>query len=216
MKFISFRRYYLDKYLTGTSFHGRVLDIGGKKDKKRGHFRPPMEKVESWEYLNIDASTNPEYICSVENIPVNNDYFNMIVLTEVLEHLENPEAALKECFRVLQDNGTLIATMPFLYPLHADPFDFQRWLPAKINKEFRDAGFRIHKLTPMGGIIAVLFDILNVYANSKRVNFLFRFIRKLFILLSPLLLKLDEKIELKEKISTGFYIEAKKYAHILD
>jgi len=210
MKFISFRRYYLDKYLSGASFHGKILDIGGKKEQKRGSFRPPMEKVVSWEYLNIDTSTNPDYSCSVEDIPVEDKHFDMIVLTEVLEHLENPPAALKECFRILQDNGTMIATMPFLYPLHADPCDFQRWLPEKINKEFGDAGFKVCKLIPMGGIIAVLFDILNVYVNSKRVNFLFKFIRKLSILLSPLLLKLDAKIQLKDKINTGFYIEAKK------
>jgi len=41
----SFRRYYLDQFLLGTEFYGNVLDLGGKKEQKRGGFHPPLGKV---------------------------------------------------------------------------------------------------------------------------------------------------------------------------
>ncbi len=53
---ITFTRHYLDQFLMETNFFGKVLDIGGKKENKRGKFVPPIEKVESWEYLNTDPS----------------------------------------------------------------------------------------------------------------------------------------------------------------
>jgi len=109
---ITFRRHYLDKFLSGTRFYGRVLDIGGKKENKRGQFRPPLDKVENWEYLNIDETTNPDYFCSAESIPVKDETFDMVLMTEVLEHLEHPELVLAEAHRVLKKKGVLVATMP--------------------------------------------------------------------------------------------------------
>jgi hypothetical protein len=54
---LTFRRYYVDTLLSATDFSGRVLDIGGKKEKKRGQFRPHLDQVEKWEYLNINPET---------------------------------------------------------------------------------------------------------------------------------------------------------------
>jgi len=210
MKFISFRRYYLDKMLSDTVFLGKVLDVGGKKNNPRGSFRPPIEGVESWEYLNIDSSTGPDYFAFAEDIPVRSNYFDMVVMTEVIEHLDNPETVLRECFRVLRDNGRLIISAPFLYPIHADPYDFQRWTPEKIKKEFQAIGFKIDKMIPMGGIIAVTLDMVNIYLDALRLGFFVKSIKRLLALLAPLALFLDAKVRLKETITTGFFIAARK------
>ena len=68
---ITFRRMYLDEWLERSKplMHGKVLDIGGKKDNKRGNFRPPIEKVSSWEYVNIDKIT-AKYDNGVFNVSV--------------------------------------------------------------------------------------------------------------------------------------------------
>lgn len=90
-----------------------------------------MDKIESWEYLNIDESTNPDYLCSADNIPVDDNTFDIVMLAEVIEHLENPIAVLNECYRVLKKDGKIVVTIPFLNALHADPYDFQRWTDVK-------------------------------------------------------------------------------------
>ena len=56
MSFISFRRYYLDHELDENKqiFKGRVLDIGGKKDNRRGSFVPPYEQVDEWVFLRSE------------------------------------------------------------------------------------------------------------------------------------------------------------------
>ena len=42
----------------------------------------------------------------------NNEIFDMILMLEVLEHVENPLNVSKEVFRVLKKGGTLIAQVP--------------------------------------------------------------------------------------------------------
>ncbi|MCS7231652.1 MAG: class I SAM-dependent methyltransferase [Elusimicrobiota bacterium] len=214
--FISFRRYYIDKMLLNFQFYGKVLDVGGKKINKRGNFVPPENKVEVWHYLNIDSSTNPDFCCSAEHIPVEDGYYDIVIITEVLEHLENPDIVLKECYRVLKKNGKIVVTIPFLYPLHKDPYDYQRWLPDKINKEFLSVGFKNIEILPMGGLFAVLFDLffISITTASKNPDTLMKKIMKNKFILSFLvnLFKiLDEKFNYKSKhITTGYFIIGEK------
>jgi len=215
MAMITFRRYYLDEVLTKTHFHGKVLDVGGKKENKRGIFRPPLDNVDAWEYLNIDGSTNPDYHCDASDIPVADSSFDTLLLTEVLEHLKEPEDVLRECYRVLKKGGNLIITMPFLYPVHADPYDFQRWTDVGIGRNLEKIGFKDIKIEPMGGLFAVLYDLLyaslgSASKNSRAIKnrvanrFLMPFLAKMFLLL-------DQKYIYKSRtITTGYYVNAFK------
>ena len=219
MIMVTFRRHYLDKILQRTDFFGDVLDVGGKKENKRGLFRPPINKVNSWKYLNIDPLTKPDYCCSAEKIPVSESVFDIVLMTEVLEHLQNPEVVLKEIHRVLRKEGKLIATMPFLYPIHSDPNDYQRWTPQKIRVEIERGGFSIDQIVPMGSLFAVYFDLLHIsfgIASKKRKSIKNRLINK-FIMppLAHLFMLLDNAYEYKNKqITTGFYFVGKKSKHI--
>ena len=212
---ITFRRYHLDMVLFGVDFRGSVLDLGGKKENKRGNFRPPLNKVESWKYLNIDASTNPDYCCSAEDIDIDDEAFDFVLMAEVLEHLENPSKVLQESYRIIKHSGKLIATMPFLYPVHADPYDYQRWTPEKIRLEFEKAGFFIEKIVPMGGVFSVAYDLIYVsltMASKDRDSYKNKVIRKLFMpVLAKVFFWLDSRYIYKSsRITTGYFIEANK------
>ncbi len=210
MKLRKFRRYYLDVILSETEFKGRVLDIGGKKIKSRGDFSPPVEKVDSWQYLNIDASTEPDYLCPADNIPVENNYFDTILMTEVLEHLKNTESVLKELYRVLKNGGSLIASIPFLSAIHMHTNDFQRWTGRKIQMEFEKAGFHVEKIESMGGIFAVVTDMALTYTGNNPTFINKKLIEKIIRLSLPLFLCLDKRAKSKDRITTGFFIRARK------
>ncbi|MGR3292437.1 MAG: methyltransferase domain-containing protein [Candidatus Scalindua sp.] len=158
------RRELLDRFLVEQQhlMTGTVLDIGGKKESKRGAFRPPLTQVESWRYANIDESTQPDYLCSAEALPLEDNSVDVFLMCEVLEHLENPELVLDEAFRILRPGGYGLLTMPFLYPIHADPFDFQRWTDTKLRTVLKNIGFEVTQLSPMGGTLAVVFDLAYV------------------------------------------------------
>jgi len=217
MSFLTFRRYYLDQMLLSQKYYGKVLDVGGKKDNKRGVFRPALENVKSWEYLNIDVDTNPDYCCSADTIPVEDECFDMVLLNEVLEHLEDPKSVLQECYRVVKKGGMMIISMPFLYAIHADPYDFQRWTDVKLKQELQHAGFSYEHISvkPMGSLFAVIYDLLYVSVNNASndsQSLKNKLLRKVFLpLLKQMFLFLDKRYSYKSKfITTGYYVTAQK------
>lgn len=215
MVFVSCRRYYIDECFSKIKFFGKVLDIGGKKHKKRGSFRPPLENIESWRYLNVSKATGPDYCCCAENIPIENEYFDMVVMAEVLEHLKDPAIVLKEIYRILKKEGKVIASMPFLFPMHADPEDYQRWTPEKIKIEFEKNGFVIEKIEPMGNVFAVIYDLLCMsfsVSGNKQVSFVDKIFDKYIkSFVSKIFLFLDKNYKHKTGIiTTGYFIVAHK------
>jgi len=199
-----------------TKFFGDVLDVGGKKSNRRGEFQPPIDMVGSWRYANLDLESEPDIFCNAENIPVKSGSFDMVVLGEIIEHLENPQRVLRECRRVLKKNGEIVATIPFLYPIHPDPYDYQRWTPSRINKEFSIAGFEVERIEHMGSIYSVLFDILR-YGFVKSRNRATIRNRLFWRFCLPLVRKMCSYLDAgciykSEWITTGFYVSGKKLA----
>jgi SAM-dependent methyltransferase len=209
LKFITCRRHILDKMLNQVSFYGKVLDVGGLKESKRGDFNPPYEKVESWEYANVSEESQPDYLCSAESIPAQDDLFDWIVFCEVLEHLENPFIVLDEIQRIIKKDGKFLISVPFLYPYHADPDDFQRWTKSKLEAELSKRNFVIEEFTPMGGIWCVVFDLFDRYLISKRSFFPKKF-RKFIRRIHKLFLYWDKKTDMQERITSGFFIIARQ------
>lgn len=213
----TFRRTFLDDALTAhlDLFRGRVLDVGGKKVRKRGRFRPDAAPASSWEYLNLDAESEPDIVAPAEAIPVEDGRFDAVMLSEVLEHLPDPAAVLAEVGRVLGPGGCVVATMPFLFPVHGDPDDYQRWTPSKLRTEFAAAGLRVDEVTPMGSVAAVVFDLWwiswSAYVQRKLPVVLHRFAAAPFLLLKPLVALLDPRLShMRERINTGYLIVARK------
>lgn len=65
-----------------------------------------------------------DIVCDITAIPEPDSSFDAILCTEVLEHLPDPLAALKEFSRLLKNGGTLILTAPFCSLTHFAPFHF--------------------------------------------------------------------------------------------
>lgn len=174
---ISFRRFFLDQWLGEQQKHmkGLVLDIGGKRANPRGSFRPPSTKATMWQYVNMDHTTKPDYLCSADEIPLPSASVDCILMCEVLEHLDDPISALRETVRLLKPHGTLLASMPFLVPTHPDPDDFQRWTKSKLEKEISNCGLVDINIVPMGGVLASISDILRMslvygYFENRRLS----------------------------------------------
>jgi SAM-dependent methyltransferase len=212
--FVSFRRHNLDSMLSATDFHGDILDVGGKKENGKGLFQPP--RCRSWRYVNIDPATKPDYLASADALPLPDSSTDCVLLAETLEHLEHPEKALAEALRVLRPEGGIVLTMPFLYPVHGDPRDFQRWAPEKFRRELEALGFSEIRVRPMGGLIAVAGDSLEAfcqahYGEKRKPPLLFRALR--WLMRGPLqahLLRWDAKLPFQDAITSGYFVTARK------
>ncbi len=84
--------------------------------------------------------------------------FDLILSTQVAEHLLQPETYFAECHRLLKPGGRLICSTHGTFEEHGCPYDYQRWTAAGLENLLRGRGFevdRVAKLTT--GPRAVLF-----------------------------------------------------------
>jgi SAM-dependent methyltransferase len=196
----SARRYFVDKFLFSCEhlFTGgkKALDIGGKRAGKRGAFDLERFPVDV-DYVNIDASTDPDYLCDSSEIPVTEESYDLVVLAEILEHLVNPEATLTEAYRVLRPGGFALVCSPFVYHVHADPDDFQRFTDSWYRRALGGAGFSDIMVRPQGGYLATLVGVAKFGMQrlpSEHPAFWFlgtRLARGAFAMLAPRCLRFE-------------------------
>ena len=190
---------------------GRVLDVGGAKNNKRGEFRPPLDKVISWQYVNINPAAQPDFCCDAARIPVADGSFNTVIMTELLEYVESPQKVLSEAFRLLCPGGACLVSVPFMFPVHGDrEFDRCRFTETVLGEYFKNAGFKIVSIDPMGSIFCVGYDMFHAafsYASKKPQSLSCKICRKLLNIFQPLCMWADEKLfkNLSRHITTGYF-----------
>ena len=91
-----------------------------------------------------------DVVASVYDVPLPDGHAATVLLSEVLEHLERPEDALRECFRLLTPGGHVILTTPFFWPVH-DERDFFRYAPGGLRYLLDVTGFELVELLALGG-----------------------------------------------------------------
>ncbi len=149
---------------------------------------------------------------------INDKSIDVINAIETFEHVEKPEKALGECHRVLREGSVMVISVPFLFPIHADPYDFQRWSRDKWKKELEATGFMIEKFEDMGYFFTVMMDM--VVTLITQLPSWIRCISKLLYPIMSLLAKLDEcgivrNNDRLNKYTTGYYMilrRTKKHA----
>ena len=106
--------------------------------------------------------SNIDILATAYDIPDDDNMYDTALCTEVLEHLESPEHAVRECFRVLKRGGYAIYTSPFIWHIHEAPRDFYRYSNYGLRHIFESAGFEIVAIDPLNGFVGT-FGQLSVY-----------------------------------------------------
>jgi len=83
-----------------------------------------------------------DYECDILAIPVEDDSFDAILCSEVLEHVTDPVGVIYEFARILKKNGRLIITAPLGSGIHQEPYHFYGgYTPYWYKKFLNEAGF---------------------------------------------------------------------------
>lgn len=163
---------FLDNFieLCNSYVKGRLIDIGcGTK--------PYKELLENLveEHIGVDHSdtshdkSNIDIFSNAYSIPIEDNSFDSAICTCVLEHLEEPEQAIKECHRILKPGGYAIYYTPFIWHLHEEPRDFYRFSKYGLQYLFEKSGFEVIEIRPLCGFIITFFQ-LHLYLIKGKFN----------------------------------------------
>ena len=166
----SVRRYYVDAFFSEAagrlSNDSRVLDLGGKKVRKRGQFDIGAYPL-TVEYANSDPDCEPDHLCDAADVPVEKEAYDAVICAEVLEHVPHPKEVLAEAFRVLRPGGVLLLTVPFNVNIHADPHDYARYTATWLRETLDALGFVDVDVAQQGMFFTVLADMLKSFAREN-------------------------------------------------
>ncbi len=175
---VSYRRKHVDADLAAVAhhFHGRVLDIGGAR--RRGRFHPPA----GVRWVVADLGGHCDVRADITALPFRTGAFDAIKATEVLEHVADAPAALRECARVLEAGGHLVLTAPFLERIHGDPDDYARFTDTMWTRLLDEAALKPVRIVPQGGYFTHLAGLLRFLVQQAPAG-----LRHVGYLLFPLL-----------------------------
>ncbi len=173
-------------FITRHKRSGRLLDVGCAT----GFFLNGMRSQGNWELYGVEISPYAVRVAqeryglnvkvgTLEDAVFPDDFFDVVTLWDVLEHLHEPARSLQEIRRVLKPDGLLIFRVPNLASLDARlfgpfwaGFEPPRHLyvlsPNTTDKLLQKAGFRIIEQSPAPGNYFTFILSMRFWLISKK------------------------------------------------
>ena len=169
------RKQWIEKTLKSIPEGSKILDAGaGQQQYKKfcahlnyvsqdfAEYNPKelmtgLQKTK-WDYGSLDV------VSDIASIPCDDNSFDVLMCTEVLEHVVNPREAIKEFSRLLKIEGLLILTAPFCSLTHFAPYHFYSGFNSFFYKTELEANN---------------FEILEIIANGNYFDYLAQEINRL-------------------------------------
>ena len=107
-----------------------------------------------------------DLIGSADALPMEDGSVEAILSSQVIEHLPDPEKSIAEAARVLKPGGLLFLSYPYLYPIHAAPWDFARLSQYAMDRMLAAHGLELVHRRTLGGFWYLLGAVTPMYIGS--------------------------------------------------
>jgi len=165
---------YIDQLTADAPGEKALFDFGCGDMPYREIIAPKVGR-----YAGIDLAMNPkaEYQIGFDSKTTLPDACADIILSnQVLEHVDSPSGYLKEAYRLLKPNGSILLSTHGYWFYHPTPNDYWRWTSAGLRKVIEAEGFEI---TRWKGIMGLTASGLQLFQDGLIFK-LPRFLRPLF------------------------------------
>jgi SAM-dependent methyltransferase len=140
----------------------------------------PYRQLFSGAYIGADIASNPKRDVTLDDgsrLPDDLRGIDLVFSTQVLEHVEDPDQYLRECWRVLADQGTLVLSTHGMFEDHGSPNDYWRWTAEGLRKLIGSHGFAVEEIIKVTcGPRAAMFTLerdLRLMGAGRKVSQIF-------------------------------------------
>lgn len=168
----------LEKYA-----RGNFLDLGCGNKPYETLYKPLTEKQIGCDAVQSDKN-KVDVICQATDLKFNDNTFDSILCTQVLEHVYDHHGMMKEINRVLKPGGHILLTVPFAWELHEEPHDYFRFTKHALKTLFEEAGLVVDHIKPNGGKWAAIYQLrtnMLYHSFSKNKGFFTKLKKILFM-----------------------------------
>ena len=155
-------------FVAGLAPGSSILDAGAGEMPHRGlcgHLRYVSQDFAKYDGLGDGLglqvghfdSTKVDIISDIRELPVRDGTFDSVMCLEVLEHVPDPVAAVRELHRVLRPQGRLLITVPGTSLLHFSPFHFYTGFKTPFFRStVANTGFAVESVERVGNVHSVM------------------------------------------------------------
>ncbi len=158
---------FIESVLSSIAPESEILDIGsGKLYFSKLVDRFPNVSVDIYPYKGTDVCAD----CT-KKLPFNDNCFDVILLSNVLEHIADPDGLLLNIRRILRPEGIVIVTVPFLAAIHQAKYDFYRYTEFGLTELFKKHNFVFSRFARWGNSLTLAGDFLHCAEVDYRRHF---------------------------------------------
>jgi SAM-dependent methyltransferase len=149
-----------------TAAGARLADVGAGDAPYRELFGHVDYVTTDWEQSPHEGVQSLDIFASADSIPVDDAAFDAVLCTQVLEHVPDPLAVVRELRRILRPSGRLYLTAPLTWELHELPYDFYRYTSEGLRHLLEQAGFTPVAIEPRNDCFTTLAQLM---LNARHV-----------------------------------------------
>lgn len=187
------RRHWVENKLTSLPAGLRILDAGaGEQQYKKycTHLNYVSQDFAQYDGVGDNVglqmgkwdNSNLDIVGDITNIPEPDASFDVILCTEVFEHLPNPVLAIQEFSRLLKSGGQLLITAPFCSLTHFAPYHYSTGFNRYFyEKHFSDNGLKALSIEANGNYfeyvaqeVRRIEDVAILYSKKQHPHLLQR------------------------------------------
>jgi SAM-dependent methyltransferase len=133
------------------------------------------EDIIGLDFLDYEAV---DLVCDLSHLPFKPNSVDAFVSRSVLEHVNDPSGIIKQLYRCTKEGGLSMHLIPFLFPFHASPYDFQRYTH-KGHETLFEGWEVVEQFNPTGPVTLALLciieflSILMSMGNEKAKGFIY-------------------------------------------
>ncbi len=156
-----------------------IIDIGGglridenrnnRIDKKNLWIKDYLNQVD-YKILDKTGDYNPDIVGDIHKLPLDDNSVDAIICFAVLEHVEEPQKAVKEMHRALKPGGYCMIYVPFLYyyhPMKGYYKDFYRFTYDGMEYLTRD--FSKVEIQNVRGALSTVMNLFPLFSKKTKM-----------------------------------------------